>query len=385
MLEIHLKIALSEPNICGNEWSYIENCLKTGWVSSAGSYVNQFEDAIKNFVGSRYGIATVNGTAALHVSMVAAGISSQDAVLLPTLTFVATANTIKYCGAEPIFMDCYRDNLCLDIEKLKNFLNQETIQKKDGFTYHKKTAKRISAIMPVHVYGQCVDMEALVSLCEYYRIKIIEDAAESLGSFYKNKHTGTFGLAGCFSFNGNKIITSGSGGMVVTNDEQFAARVRHLTTQAKTKPTMCEHDAIGFNYRMSNMHAALGLGQMENLNKFLEIKRKNALFYKKHLSDLDIPLLWEKPNTKSNFWFYIIRVPKKHKNKLINCLLSNHIHVQSVWKPLHQLPMYQTSYAYHIESAHEVYETSLCLPCSTSLQYEDIDHVCKIIKKYFKK
>ena len=257
-------IPLSEPAIIGNEWKYIKECLDTGWVSSVGSYVNRFEKMVAEYVGCKYGIAVVNGTSALHLSLLVCDVKSGDEVIVPALTFVATANVVKYCGADPVFIDCDQETLCLDVKKLKRFLEMECIRKNDGYTYNKASDRRVKAVMAVHNFGHPVEMDNLIEICQQYNIDIIEDATESLGSEHKGQKTGSFGKLACLSFNGNKIITSGGGGMVVTNDGRLAEKVRHLSTQAKNDSIEYDHNEIGYNYRLTNIQSAMGVAQMES-------------------------------------------------------------------------------------------------------------------------
>jgi len=377
-------IPLSEPAIIGNEWKYIKECLDTGWVSSVGSYVDRFEKMVAEYVGCKYGIAVVNGTSALHLSLLVCGVKSGDEVIVPTLTFVATANVVRYCGADPVFIDCDQETLCLDVEKLKLFLEMECTRKNDGYTYNKASGRRIKAIMAVHIFGHPVEMDNIIGLCQRYNIDIIEDATESLGSEYKCQKTGSFGKLACLSFNGNKIITSGGGGMVVTNDGFLAEKVKHLSTQAKNDSIEYDHDEIGYNYRLTNIQAAMGVAQMEGLDKFVEIKRKNASRYQNLFSNINsIEFLWEKPWVKSNFWFYTIKVSTFHKKALIDYLLSKSIQVRPMWKPIHTLPMYKDYQTFRVESALNIYDTALNLPCSIGIKMEEIEFTVEKIKSYF--
>lgn len=378
-------IPLSVPVISGNEWKYIKECLDTGWVSSVGSYVNRFEEIVADYVGAEHAIATVNGTSALHLSLLACDIQSNDEVVVPTLTFVAPVNVVRYCGAYPVFMDCNIDTLCMDVHKVVDFLNTECKQHKDGYTYNKKSGRKIKAIIPVHIFGHPVDMDPLLEISKRYNISMIEDATESLGSEYKGKKTGSFGKAGCFSFNGNKIITTGGGGMVVTDSENLADKIRHLSTQAKKDPIEYDHDEIGYNYRLSNIQAAMGVAQMERLDEFISIKRRNAILYRELLAELgEVEFIWENHWAKSNFWFYTIKVAKQHKRKLINYLLSRNIQVRPIWKLIHTLPMYKDCQPYAIDKAVEAYNTCINLPCSVSLTEREISFVVESIKEYFK-
>lgn len=379
-----MMIALSEPCIKGNEWKYIKDCLDTGWVSSAGSYVTRFEEVVKKYVGTKYAVATVNGTSALHVSLIACGLRSNDEVIVPTFTFIAPVNVVKYCGAEPIFMDCDPKTLCINAGKLIDFIKNKTKQNRDGFTYNRDSGKRIKAVIPVHMFGHPSDMGPITELCSSRKIEIIEDATESLGSEYEGKRTGSIGRVGCLSFNGNKIITTGGGGMAVTDDKIIANRIRHLTTQAKIDSIEYEHDEIGYNYRLTNIQAAMGVAQMERLDEHIRIKRKNALIYKELLSGIDgVEFLWEMPWAKSNFWLYTIKVSKRQKKPLINYLLSKGIQVRPVWKLINNLPMYKNCQAYRIEAAIDAYDTCLNIPCSIALKQGDIRTVVRNIRKYF--
>lgn len=379
-----MNILLSEPVISGNEWKYVKECLDTGWVSSVGSYVTRFEEMVADYVGNKYAVATVNGTSALHVSLIVCGVQPNDEVIVPSLTFIAPVNVVRYCNAYPVFMDCEEDTLCIDVQKVTDFINNECERKRDGYTYNKKTNRRIKAIIPVHIFGLPADMDELLEICKKNNIDIIEDATESLGTEYKGKRTGSFGKIGCLSFNGNKIITTGGGGMAVTDDENVAKRVRHLTTQANRDSFEYDHDEIGYNYRLSNMQAAMGVAQMERVDEFVAIKRKNALLYRELLCELDeVKFMWEKSWAKSNFWFYTLKVSKGHKKLLMEYLLSKNIQVRPVWKLIHTLPMYKGSQTYRIENAVKAYETCINLPCSLSLGKKEIEYVTGNIRDYF--
>lgn len=379
-------IALSEPEISGNEWKYIKECLDTGWVSSAGSYVSRFEEMVADYAGAKHAVAAVNGTSALHISLLTCNVKPNDEVIVPTLTFIAPVNTVRYCNAAPVFMDCDPNTLCMDVQKTSDFISRKCEQKRDGYTYNKETGRRVKAVIPVHIFGHPVDMNPLLEVCKKNNIDVIEDATESLGSEYKGASTGSFGRIGCFSFNGNKIITTGGGGMIVTSDEDIAKRARHLTTQAKKDPFEYDHDEIGYNYRLTNIQAAMGVAQMERIDEFVETKRKNASIYRELLSDINgIRFLWEMPWAKSNFWFYTIKAPKEHRMPLMKHLLSKDIQVRPVWKLIHTLPMYKEHQAYEIQNAIQIYETSLNLPCSVGLKKNQIEFVSENIHYYFSK
>lgn len=386
MSEITHKIPLSEPEISGNEWKYIKECLDTRWVSSIGNYVTRFEEMVASYLEIKHAVAVVNGTSALHVSLIASGVKPDDEVIVPALTFIAPANVVRYCGAHPVFMDCERDTLCMDVQKVADFINNECESHEDGYTYNKKSRKKVKAVIPVHIFGHPADMDSLLEVCNKNNIDIIEDATESLGSKYKGNSTGSLGKIGCFSFNGNKIITTGGGGMVVTDNENIAKRIRHLTTQAKCDLFEYDHDEIGYNYRLTNIHAAMGVAQMERLDEFKKIKRENAVLYRELLSDIDaVEFFWEKEWAESNFWFYTIKVHGQHKKALLEHLLSKNIQVRPIWKLINTLPMYRSYQAYKIEMAPEAYSSCINLPCSVNLRREEIEYVTEHIRGYLKK
>lgn len=380
-----LRIPLSSPSIRGNAWKYVKDCLDTGWVSSVGSYVERFEGSVRDYVGTKYAVATVNGTSALHLALLASGVSADDEVIVPTLTFIATVNAICYCQAYPVFMDCAMEGLGIDPQKVLDFLKQNCVVKK-GVTYNRKTKRRVKAIVPVHIFGHPVDMTALMAAARKYHLDVIEDATESIGSLYRGQQTGVIGDLGCFSFNGNKIITTGGGGMVVTSNAKHAQRIRHLSTQARTHAVEYDHDAVGYNYRLTNLQAALGVSQMEQLGQFINLKRKNAQIYRDLLGSLpDVRLFWEEPWARSNFWFYTISVPAKEKDLLIQYLIARNISVRPVWKLNHTLPMFRKYEHYAVDKAAQVYATCLNLPCSVDLKTSEIEQVFDAIKSYFKR
>ncbi len=378
------RIPLSVPVIKGNEWKYVKDCLDTGWVSYAGAYVEKFEEKVASYLGAKYAVATVNGTAALHISLLVSGVRAGDEVIVPALTFVAPANAVRYCGAEPVFMDCDPDTLCIDAEKTAEFIEKSAIRKRDGCVYNKTTGRRIKAIIPVHIFGHPADMDRLNDICSRKGIDVIEDATESLGSEYKGKKAATLGLAGCLSFNGNKIITTGGGGMVVTNDRKIAEKIRHITTQAKKDPFEYYHDEIGYNYRLSNVQAAIGVAQMEQIKDYVRIKRANAKLYRAGLENVSgVEFLGEAAWARSNFWFYTLKVAAADRKPLMEHLLSKGIQVRPVWRLMNTLPMFRKNIAYRIENATRAYSTCINLPCSVDLKAADIKYVVSQIKGYF--
>lgn len=362
--------SLHEPYFCGNEWKYVKKTLDENYVSSIGSFVNKFEDQIKKFTKSKYAIPVVNGTEALHLSLVACGVKSNDEVLVPTITFVGTANAVVYSGAIPHFVDSELETLGIDPLKLEKYLEKITI-KKGKFYFNKKTKRRIKAIMPVHVFGNICKIDKILKIAKKYKLVVIEDAAEALGSFYKNKHAGTFGLVGCFSFNGNKILTTGGGGAIITNSKLLAKKMKHLSTTAKINHRWeYIHDTIGYNFRMPNINAALGSAQIENLNKFLISKRKLFLKYCKDFSKVnDVRLIKNPEFSKSNNWLNTIFIKNssiKKRNKVLNLGQKNRIFLRPVWKPLHTLKHLNKMPKMNLDAAKKIYESCINLPSSAS-------------------
>lgn len=379
------EVPLSEPLISGNEWRYVKDCLDTGWVSSVGAYVSRFEEMVAYNAGTRYAVATSNGTSALHISLVVCGIGPEDEVIVPGITFIAPVNAVRYCGASPVFIDCDKDTLCIDTGKIAAFLENECERSADGCIYNKRTGKRVKAIVPVHVFGHPADMDPLLELARNHNMAVIEDATESLGSEYKGRKAGSFGTVGCFSFNGNKIVTAGGGGAVVTGDRELSLRIRHLITQAKRDQLEYDHDAVGYNYRQTNINAAIGVAQLERLEEFIAIKRENAKMYKELLSGIEqVSFDTEKPWARSNCWFYTIRVGAGHRLPLMRHLLSEGVQVRPVWKPMYKLPIYTRFQAYGTENGTEAYESCLNLPCGVGLKKWEIRYVVTRIADYFK-
>jgi len=373
-------IPLSAPSLKGNEWKYVKECLETEWVSSAGTYVDTFEKNVADYLEARYAVACVNGTSALHISLLLAEVQPQDEVIVPTVTFIAPVNAVKYIGAEPLFMDC-DDHCTLDIDKTKEFLETQCVFRK-GVTINKKTNRRIAAVIPVHIFGIPVNMDPLLELADRYNIKIIEDATESLGSLYKGKKTGTFGLLGCLSFNGNKIITTGGGGMIITDHEALAKRARYLTTQAKEDGMEYIHNEIGLNYRMVNVLAAIGVAQLEEIDNYVALKRKNFNLYKKALSDTPLTLLDEPAYAHSNKWFYAVLCrDSKEKNLMLEHLKRKGVQARPLWFLNHLQKPYAHCQAYAIEKAPHMYDTLVNIPCSVSLTENEIMEVVKAMKE----
>ena len=375
---------LSGPNINGNEWKYVKECLDTAWVSSVGSYVNRFEEMMAEYTGCKYAVATSNGTTALHISLLLAGVSADDHVIVPNVTFVASLNSIAYTGAVPILIDVDENTWQMDLDVLEKFLEEETILK-NGECFYKINNRRIKVIMPVHVLGNMCDMDRLKNISEKFAIDIIEDATEALGSDYKQKHSGSFGLMGCFSYNGNKIITTGGGGMIVTNDETLAKKAKHLTTQAKADAFEYYHDETGYNYRLVNVLAAIGVAQMEQLDGFIARKKEIDAFYKAELTNVgDIRFQYVEETVNPNCWLFTIR--SASQKKLLDALNEKKFQSRPFWVPMNQLPMYKNAIFIKNEKGNiseTIYKECLSIPCSTNISLKEMEDVVSIIKNCF--
>jgi len=335
-------VPLHAPRFTGNEKKYLTDCIDSTFVSSVGRYVDRFEEMICEITGARFAVATVNGTCALHIALKLAGVQPGDEVITQPVSFVATANSIAHCGAKPIFLDVERETLGLDPTALKNFL-QAHARVRENACYNKKTGNRITACVPMHTFGHPCRIDAIVDICERYNIALIEDAAESLGSTYKGKHTGTFGLFGIYSFNGNKTVTCGGGGAIVTNDESLAKKAKHITTTAKVPhPYEYIHDAIGYNYRLPNLNAALACAQLEQLGIFVENKRQLAKCYQEFFEPLDIPFIYEPEHARSNCWLNAIILPDiKTRDDFLKVTNEAGVMTRPIWRLLNKLKMYK--------------------------------------------
>jgi perosamine synthetase len=333
-------IPLHEPRFLANEKKYLNECIDSTFVSSVGKFVDRFEDEFASYVGSKYAVATINGTSALHIALVGLGVCAEDEVITQALSFVATSNAISYTGATPIFIDVDLDTLGLSPFALKEFLEKNCILE-NGRCINKNTKKTIKACVPMHTFGHPCKIDEIVDICKEWGIIVVEDSAESLGSLYKNKHTGTFGTCGIFSFNGNKIITSGSGGVVVMDDEKLAKRLKHLSTTAKVAHRWeYVHDEIGYNYRLSNLNAALLVAQLEKLDEYLQNKRQVAYKYMEFFKTLDgVEFIKEPDFARSNYWLNGIKV--QNKEKILEELNSNGIMSRPIWRLLSELDMYK--------------------------------------------
>jgi perosamine synthetase len=373
-------IPLSLPNISGNEWKYVKDCLDTGWISSVGSYVTQFESMVAEFAGCKYGIAAMNGTAALHIAQELAGVKSGDYVICPDITFIATANAIKYTGADPLFVDVDADTWQMDLDLLEKFLEEETFYSKNN-TYLKKDLRCIRAIMPVHVLGNMCDMARLMNIAKKYCLEVIEDSTEALGSYFNGKHAGSFGTFGTFSFNGNKIISTGGGGVIVTNDETLAKKAKHITTQAKTDPFEYDHDEVGYNYRLVNILAAVGVAQMEQLPKFLERKKAIDKYYRENLENENLKFQKISDKVSPNNWLHTMKV--KNQRPMIEHLLENEIQCRPFWVPMHKLRMFKhLPFITNENVSNSIYNSCISIPSSTNLTDAQVEEVVRVVKSF---
>jgi perosamine synthetase len=364
-------VPLCSPEIHGNEWNYIRDCLDTGWVSSVGTYVDRFERCVAEAVGARYAVATVNGTSALHIALLTAGVERDDEVLIPSLSFIAPANAIRYAGAWPLFMDIEPVHRQLDVGPVIDFLMRACVRR-DYALYNRATGRRVRAILPVHILGHPVDLDPLLDIAGWFDLPVIEDATESLGATYHGRAVGHLGTVACFSFNGNKLITTGGGGMLVTDDETIARRARYLTTQAKDDPVEYIHREIGYNYRLTNIQAAMGVAQMEQLPDFLAAKRRIAGCYTEALAEIPgLEPMREAPWASSAWWLYTIGVDAERfgtdARGLMRALAARLIQTRPLWQPLHQSPAHAAAPAMPCPVAEEAYRSSISLPCSVGL------------------
>ncbi|OKL39871.1 LegC family aminotransferase [Pontibacter flavimaris] len=362
-------IPLHEPRFIGNEKKYLADAIDSTFVSSVGAYVNRFEKMMQDITGARYAIATVNGTAALHMALIVAGVKQGDEVLSQDLTFIATANAISYIGARPVFLDIDRKTLGLSAEKLEAFL-KEFGKREGGATFNSKTGNRIAACVPMHSFGFPCEIDRIAAICQEWNIPLVEDAAESIGSYYKGNHTGNFGLLGTFSFNGNKTVTCGGGGAIVTNDERIAKLAKHLTTQAKTPHTWeFNHDYIGYNYRMPNLNAALACAQLEQLNAFVENKRKLAENYKNFFERLEgIEFVAEGKDAKANYWLNTLLLESKaERDAFLGEVNNSGVMTRPAWTLMHKLPMFQDCLRDDLQVSHWVEERLVNIPSSVRI------------------
>jgi perosamine synthetase len=364
-------IPLAVPEICGNEWEYVKQCLDTGWVSSVGSFVERFENVMAQQTATGHAVATVNGTSALHVALLVANVQPDEEVLVSTLTFIAPVNAIRYVGAWPVFVDAEPAYWQMDPEQVEHFLEHGCRWSK-GALYNRSTGRRVSAIIPVHILGHPVDLDPILSIARKYGLKVIEDATEGLGALYKGRPLGSFGDLACFSFNGNKIITTGGGGMLVTNDAAAAQKAKYLTTQAKDDPIEYIHGEVGYNYRLTNLAAAVGCAQMEQLGTKVAAKRAIASRYSESFGALPgITPMRSAAWAESTFWMYTVLIDEREfglsSREVMSALGSRGIQCRPLWQPIHRSPAHATHCQSDLHVADRLATQALSLPCSAGL------------------
>lgn len=378
-------IPLCVPQLGGNEWLYVKECLDTNWVSSAGPFVSRFEQSLASYVGAEHAIATVNGTAALHIALLVAGIQPAEEVLLPALTFIAPANAVRYAGAWPVFIDVEPNHWQLDPEKVLDFITQQC-QWSNGKLINKITGRTVRAILPVHILGHPCDIDALYDIARKFDLAVVEDATESLGARYKNRMVGSGGDIACFSFNGNKIITTGGGGMIVTPNPEWAERARYLTTQAKDDPFQYIHNEVGFNYRLTNIQAALGCAQVEQLPGFVNRKREIAAVYQRELQDVPgVSFMKEASWAFSASWLYTVLIDEQaygiDSRALLKRLNADGIQSRPLWQPMHHSPAHKDSPRFNIRVADALHRDAVSLPSSVGLTESEQERVISAIRR----
>ena len=381
------QIPLSVPNLKGNELAYVTKAVETEWVSTAGPFVTDFETSVADYVGLPGAVACQSGTAGLHIALILCGVRRDDLVIVPTLTFIAAVNPVKYMGAEPVFMDC-DDSLCMDPVKLERFCAREC-ELRNGTLYHRATGRRVPALVAVHVFGNMADMVTILDIASRYGLKVVEDATEALGTRYtegplSGRFAGTLGDIGVYSFNGNKIITTGGGGMIVSRDANMLSRAKHLTTQAKQDPRNFIHDEVGYNYRLTNLQAALGLAQIEQLEGFIETKIRNYDHYAAAVGEIPgLSILPFRQGIRSNHWFYSLCCDAPYPLKpleLIDRLGETGIQTRPIWGLIHRQKPYAGALTYEIQKAEEYASRIVNLPCSTNLTERDVDAVVAALR-----
>ena len=385
-------INLSVPNLSMDILENLKECLESGWVSTGGRFIPEFETKVKNYMKTKFAAGVQSGTAGLHMSLQVLGVQRDEEVFVPTLTFIAAVNPTTYLGASPIFIDC-NDSLCMDPLKLEKFCSEEC-DFKEGVLVNKKTNKKIRALVIVHIFGNMADMEKIMDIAKKYNLKVLEDATEALGTYYtegkyKGKYAGTIGDIGVLSFNANKIITTGGGGMVVGDNEELVEKVRFLSSQAKKDTLYFIHDEIGYNYRMLNLQAALGTSQIDQLESFIETKIKNYKIYKEELEKIEgLEILPFVEGIRANHWFYSLKIDKEKygigRDELLQKLVDAGIQTIPIWGLIHQQKPYSTCQSYEIEKALYYYDRILNLPCSSNLTEKEVYQVIEKIKEFKK-
>ena len=378
-------IPLSVPHLGGNEAVYLKECVDSGWVSSVGPFVDRFEKDLARYLDAPYAVAVVNGTAALHLALLLGGVKPDDEVLVSTLTFIAPANAIRYARAHPVFIDADPTYWQMDPNRVQHFLQKECVWK-DGLVRNRATGRRVAAVLPVHILGHPVPLQPILELCRSFDLPVIEDATESLGATYQGQRLGVAGDVACFSFNGNKVMTTGGGGMIVTRRKEWADRARYLSTQAKDDPIEYIHHEIGYNYRLTNIQAALGCAQLEQLDSFLTRKRDIARAYSEALASVPgIGIMREAPWAQSSFWLYTVLVDPttygETSRELLKRLAAAQVQSRPLWQPIHLSPAHRDAVRLPCAEAERIYERALSLPSSVSLRPQDQERVIACIRK----
>jgi perosamine synthetase len=360
-------VPLHEPCFRGNEKKYLEECIDSTFVSSVGKFVDAFERKVEEYTGVKKAVVIVNGTEALHFALKLIGVKPDDEVITQPLTFVATANSIVYCHAHPVFVDVDMDTLGLSPMSLSSFL-EKNAEIKNNECFNKITKRRIKACLPMHTFGHPCRIDEIVEICNHWHIELVEDAAESIGSTYKNKHTGTFGMIGVLSFNGNKTITTGGGGMLLTNDAELGIHAKYLSTQAKVPHTWeYFHDEIGYNFRMPNLNAALGLAQMEQLDYFLKVKRKLAEKYREFFLNKEIEFISEPEYARSNYWLNVILLKSRvERDEFLNFTNEHKVMTRPAWRMMHKLPMFEQCLQANLDNAISIEDRLVNIPSSVN-------------------
>lgn len=376
-------IPLCVPSIGGNAWRYVKDCLDSGWVSSVGAYVERFERETAERLGAAHAVATVNGTAALHAALVAVGVEPEDEVLVSTLTFIATANAVRYAGATAVPIDAEPGFWQIDHRRIHDFCRNHCRWNGKKLV-NLVTGRRVKAIVPAHILGHPVDIDPILEIAGEYNLQVVEDAAEGLGAEYRGRRVGRLARVGCLSFNGNKLITTGGGGMVVTDDESLARRIRYLTTQAKDDPLEYVHGELGYNYRLTNLQAALGCSQLEQLDDHIAAKRRIAAEYERRLAD--VPGITPMPQASwasSAWWLYTVLIDAeaygRSSRELLKALAARGIQSRPLWQPMHRSPVHKSPHNPHCPNADQLHQQALSLPCSVSMTDEHLDRVCGAI------
>ncbi len=382
-------IPLSVPNLKGREMEYVKKAIETEWISTGGAYINRFEEDIAKYLKVDKAVACQSGTAGLHLALSLSGVEYGDEVIVPTLTFIAAVNPVRYLGAEPIFMDC-DETLNMDIDKLEEFCKEECKLTEKGLI-NKSTGKVIKTLVIVHVFGNMADMDKIMGIAKKYNLKVVEDATEALGSYctegkYRGEFAGTIGDFGVYSFNGNKIITTGGGGMLVAKYHEMSDQAKYLSTQAKDDSLYYKHNEVGYNYRMTNLQAALGVAQLERLEEFIEIKKQNYNYYKEQIDYIDrLTILEFNKNIRPNYWFYSLIIDEKkyglNRDELLNKLNEHKIQTRPIWSLIHEQKPYENNQTYKIVEAKRMIKKILNIPCSTNLIFKDAKYVCDTLRK----